>query len=571
MNRKTQILLILFLLLPTLLLLTSPVTLAQSPTVTPFYTPAFQTTLLPPVVSTQGSQFGISVGVSNTSWVTVVVGAPSANNGIGAAYVFENTNSISWDQRAALTPPSGHNGDNFGWSVGIDKQIIVVGAPAANSLTGAAYIYTYDNGIWSYQTTLTAPDAAQGSQFGYAVAVSGNSIIVGAPYDDQPGLIDIGSAYVFTGSGANWTLQQQLGSYYTPPYITPGGYFGAAVDIYGDQVIVGAPNSPDGSTNSYAYPYNRINGKWYLPNALPGQLNTQFGNSVAIYHDMIIVGSPYYDGIGGTDSGRIDVYKWKVASHMFEAISDSDYQLFGSGHVAGFAVDIYRDVELVGAPNATTVFSAEPTRRGAAILFQPKRLLVHQWQALETPPSSGANFGYAVADWGGYLVIGAPYENFGGTMGPVGSVYIYTVPGPPWEAASPTPQNYWPSSTFAIPSATPSSTATPSATPTQTLTPTATPTSLPNVAPQKNFFTISKAVLTWSAVTWAAHYELQISRNSNFTDLITGNNPLAADELSYTTPDLTDGTYYWRVRGIREDGALGSWSAIQQFVVSAES
>jgi len=134
-----------------------------------------------------GDHFGASVAISGS---TAVVGAFNKNSATGAAYVFARSGT-AWSQQAELTAADGAPGDNFGNAIAISGSTAVIGAPGENSYTGAAYVFTRSGTIWSQQAKLTASDAAQYGHFGWSVAISGSTAIVGAPWNPAV------AAYVF--------------------------------------------------------------------------------------------------------------------------------------------------------------------------------------------------------------------------------------------------------------------------------------------------------------------------------------------------------------------------------------
>ena len=134
---------------------------------------------------------------------------------------------------------------------------MVVGAYAdddGGSASGSAYVYTRSGSTWSLQDKLTALDAAAADIFGFSVAISGDTVVVGA-YADADGGAESGSAYVFTRSGGIWSEQTKLTA--SDPAIGDG--FGYSVAISGDSVVVGSYLDDDGDTNSgsvYLYPFS---------------------------------------------------------------------------------------------------------------------------------------------------------------------------------------------------------------------------------------------------------------------------------------------------------------------------
>jgi len=190
-------------------------------------------------------QFGNSISISGD---TVIVGAafdddvPSSS---GSAYVFERDSGGNWNEVAKLTASDAAASDFFGVSVSISEDIAIVGASsddtAAGTDSGSAYVFVKPGGGWAGSLTetakLTASDAAAGDLFGLSVSILGDTVIVGAPFDDSFS----GSAYVFgrdVGGLDNWGQVVKLTAFDADA----GDFFGRSVSILGDTVIVGAPN-----------------------------------------------------------------------------------------------------------------------------------------------------------------------------------------------------------------------------------------------------------------------------------------------------------------------------------------
>lgn len=298
--------------------------------------------------------FGGSVAISGN---TIVVGAPDErgssntingpdNNNLtdaGAAYVFVR-NGTSWSQQAYLKPANINSLDNFGRSVAIDGNTIIVGAPREdgsattvngadnNSATdaGAAYVFTRADSTWSHQAYLKAANAGAGDNFGFHVAVSGDTAIVGAILEDGSATTvngnsnndatDSGAAYVFSRTGTIWSQQ----AYLKPNNTGAGDYFGYRVAVDGDTALVGAPYEDssskgingDGSDDlaggsGAAYVFVRGNPTaWtqqaYLKasNADP---NDNFGIGASISGDVVLVGAFGEDSIArGLDGDQGD-------------------------------------------------------------------------------------------------------------------------------------------------------------------------------------------------------------------------------------------------------------------------
>lgn len=89
------------------------------------------------------------------------------------------------------------------------------------------------------------------------------------------------------------------------------------------------------------------------------------------------------------------------------------------------------------------------------------------------------------------------------------------------------------------------------------------------VVPVRNVYDTATPTLNWSAVSWAAAYEIQVDNNNTFASPEHSNNAIPAGTLSETTEALANGVYFWRIRAQRGDGTWGSWSVVDSFAISA--
>lgn len=279
--------------------------------------------------------FGWAVAISGD---TIVVGAPwegsratgvngdETNNRLresGAAYVFVRDAAGNWAQQAYLKASNTGYRDWFGWAVAIDGDTIVVGAHGEDSRArrvdgnqadhsarnaGAAYVFTRDGaGEWAQQAYLKASDAAAGDHFGRAVAIEGNSIIVGAAWSETVGGSNTGSAYIFTRGDGAWLEEAVL---VTPDGITHG-WFGWAVAISGDTAVIGAPDA-DGPENytGAAYVFARVGSEWQpaaVLHASNAETHDGFGGAVAINGSTIVVAASQEDSSAtGVDGDETD-------------------------------------------------------------------------------------------------------------------------------------------------------------------------------------------------------------------------------------------------------------------------
>ena len=164
----------------------------------------------------------------------------------GAAYVFTCSGTpCTWTQRQELTASDGASGDEFANTVAVSGNTAIIGAPYKNSYQGAAYVFTCSGTpcTWTQQQELTAADGAHGDVFGYSVAVSGETAIIGAIGNNS----SRGAAYVFTCSGTpcTWKQRQELTAYYG----ASGDVFGTRVALSGAMAVIGAPGETIGNNS----------------------------------------------------------------------------------------------------------------------------------------------------------------------------------------------------------------------------------------------------------------------------------------------------------------------------------
>jgi hypothetical protein len=257
--------------------------------------------------------FGDSVAIFGD---TVVVGAPGddvgANQNQGSAYVFVRSGFTTWSQQAKLTAWDGATGDYFGHSVAISADTVVVGTPFDDvnySRQGSADVFVRRGTTWSRRQKLIASDGAADDNFGYSVAISGDTIVVGAPYDDSFAKPNRGSVYVFTPSNGYWNPQQKL----IASDGAAGDHFGYSIAISGDKFVVGAHRDDIGTNSDQgsAYVFVRIGAGWIPQQKLTasdGAAGDHFGASIAISKDTVVV-TAYGDDIDANqDQGSAYVF-----------------------------------------------------------------------------------------------------------------------------------------------------------------------------------------------------------------------------------------------------------------------
>jgi hypothetical protein len=218
---------------------------------------------------------------------TALVGAPYADYYRGAAYVFVRMGT-TWTQQAKFTDPDVQIADEFGFSVAIDGDTAVVGQFVDQSfsiadLDGAAFVYARTNDTWTPQAKLMSPTPSFGDHFGRSVALAGDTVVVGAWGDDaKPG-----AAYVFVRTGTDWTQQAKL----TADDGAAADRFGLSVAIEGDTVAVGA-NGADGGRGA-VYVFARSGPTWTQEAKLTSSdlsIYDGLGATVAVAGDTLLAG-----------------------------------------------------------------------------------------------------------------------------------------------------------------------------------------------------------------------------------------------------------------------------------------
>lgn len=441
-------------------------------------------------------EFGYSIAVDGD---TMVVGIPSEDSGstivingtgssnneaeanAGAAYVFKRSGE-SWVQQAYLKASNARAGAKFGVSVAISGDTIIVGSPGESSnsqsvinggssdtdtsalSSGAAYVFKRNlSGQWAQESYLKAANNASQIKFGSSVAISGDSVVVGAPEENGGSEVVTnnlpvpvastvtknGAAYTFERSGSIWTAK----SYLKPAKAYSPTEFGTSVAIHGDTIVVGAIketndqwgvvngapavfNGGSKAQSGAAYVFKRTSGDWgvqaYIkaPNGGEGNL---FGNAVSVYGDIIAIGasnedsnsntisqSVTYDN-GLTNSGAVYIFSRSGSTWSYDAIIKA-----GNSHAQalfGYSVSLGVDALVVGAyserSNQTTVTNGgtsstdtSVSNAGAGYIYRRKNSSWSQEAYLKSPNNSGSQFlGSAIAISGNTVAIGMSGED----------------------------------------------------------------------------------------------------------------------------------------------------------------
>jgi hypothetical protein len=430
-------------------------------------------------------EFGRSVAISGD---TVVVGAwreasnamgvnppgGQANNSApnaGAAYIFVRDNGGFWGQQAYLKASNTDTFDYFGSSVAISGNTVVVGALGEASINGvqtnndapgagAAYVFVRSGFIWTQQAYLKASNIDAGDQFGEAVAISGNTLVVGAYGEDSSTIginsvpnnnaAEAGAAYVFVFSGI-WTQQ----AYVKASNTDASDQFGFSVAISGDTVVVGAYGEASSTVGINSVPNNNApnagaayvfvrNSSIWTQQAYVKASNTEaddvFGFSVAISGDTVMVGAPGEASINGVQTNNGAPYAgagyvfvrngiWSQQAYLKASNIDAG-DLFGeSVAISGDAVVVGAYGEASSSVGINSVPNNNAPEAGAAYVFVRNNgttwSLPTYLKASNT--DAGDKFGFSVAISNCTVVVGA-LEEASSTVG-INSVPNNSAPG----------------------------------------------------------------------------------------------------------------------------------------------
>jgi len=326
--------------------------------------------------------FGISVALSGDTALVGAIGDDETCTDQGSAYVFTRSDG-AWTEQQKLTAGDGAGaGDWFGYSVALSGETALVAACSDDvgaTDQGSAYVFVRSDGTWTEQQRLTAGDGAGDDWFGWSVALSGETAAVGAYKDDVDGKSNQGSAYVFVRSGDTWTQQQQLKAGDGAAY----DYFGSSVALSGETAVVGAPYDDVATTDQgSAFVFLRDGAAWSQQQQLTatdGAAYDYFGSSVALAGDTALVGAISDDVDGQSNQGSASVFvrsgtTWSQQQRLTAAAG-------AAGDAFGWSVALSGETALVGAPyyvvdgkndqGSASVFAPDETAPQTAAMLDP--------------------------------------------------------------------------------------------------------------------------------------------------------------------------------------------------------
>ena len=371
---------------------------------------------------------------------TVVVGAPNTQIGShifqGAVYVYTRSGN-TWNVQAVLLANDGNRQDQLGYSVAISGGTIVASAVGAtvngNYYQGAAYVFVRSGAGWTQQAKLTAGDGAYNNWFGNSVAISGDTIVAGAPYEGSTGAI--GAAYVFTRSGGIWRQQAEL----TPPDVDTNCRaicgLGYSVAILGGggvmSLAAGVPGWEPGLGGAQVgavYLYTGSGAKWSQPRTLvadDGVDGDGLGTAVAILGtpgtvQEVVAGAPYATVNGQAKKGAVYEFLPQPGSKWSQTKLTAYYGT--AGGLFGESLAFSGGTRAVGAPGSNYHVNPPLLGHQGVSYASPGDQQEQKLTASDGQVNDG--FGFSLAVSGGILVVGAP----NGGPNSNGAAYIFSLP-----------------------------------------------------------------------------------------------------------------------------------------------
>lgn len=386
--------------------------------------------------------FGSSLGISGSS---LVVGASLDDSGgpnAGAIYLFgrDVDSTTGWVMENELRAEDTVSGDQFGSTLAFDGTTVLVGVPNDSDVgveSGAAYTFLRSGTRWQQSAKITAETAQANDQFGFSVALGGDTLVVGAHFDSDRGT-DAGSAYVFQrgATGASpWDQQARLLAAGTEGF----DRFGQAVAMSGDTLAIGALGDDDTSRDAgavFLFHFDQRQPDGWQPStkltAADADPGDSFGNAIALDGKTLLVGA-FADDERGNSAGAAYVFRqrpgdepgWQQITKLMAADAAATHQF-------GISVALAGDVAVVGAhfDDHAGTFS------GSAYVFQRRPEQPDRWEQTAKltarNASTNAQFGYSVAVAGNLIAVGAPGAT--GAEPGSGAVYLFAQDGraAPW-------------------------------------------------------------------------------------------------------------------------------------------
>jgi len=378
---------------------------------------------------------------------------PAANLASLSSDAQSSTSAALWVQLAKLTASDSFGLNAMGTSVSVSGNIIAVGAP---ELVNAVYLFVKSGAGPIHQIAKLTPSDSAGL-FGWSVSLESDTLVVGAPFTDIGDDQYQGAAYVFVKPSGGWKDMTETAKLIASDG-SPGDALGWSVSLSGDTLVAGAPSATvtyefQGAT----YVFTKPASGWKSTSKFTAKITTSDGDYADGFGTAAaLVGHTLVGGASGHDSGKGTAYVflkpasgWKSTSQFKARLTASDG---AAGDLLGSSVSINRDTVVAGAiqnPNPV------PTGAGAAYVFvKPSSGWTDATQTAKLTASNGVfgdELGYSVFINRNTVAVGAPLANIAGLKFE-GAAYVFVKPAHGWPkkmtesaklAAGDTQQNFF--------------------------------------------------------------------------------------------------------------------------------
>ena len=358
-----------------------------------------------PVVSdnlAMDDYFGYRLAIND--WNETIISSPAKNSNDGAIYVFDRNASFEFSQDYILQPEIGDNGW-WGTSLDVAGNLLFIGAPDSNTLSGKVIVYHRINGAYSKLSEITDPNTGSSDSFGAEISADLNgSILCIAPKVSGS---KVGRVEVFNQTnGTSWIHSQTLWS----DNNQTGNYFGANIGITENNIIVGAPRESKAGQNNVGQAYifqKDAGGNWSTtPTVLTSTLSPgdEFGSSVEISDNFAFVGAKDGDG-NVSDTGAVYIFKsennsWTEKAKLYPPTGGSE-QTFGA--------------DLAVMDDFLFVTSLGTGTSGIAYVYKMQEGNASDWRLISRLDNNGSTVSNAqffpVAVSRGLVVLGSPEDS----------------------------------------------------------------------------------------------------------------------------------------------------------------
>ncbi len=360
--------------------------------------------------------FGNAVAVGDGE---IFVGEPGNNMLPGIVYIFQTGANGTWTEAGQLTASDGEAGDRFGAAIAVSGDLMVIGSTQPDSGRGAAFVFQKSaRGEWVEVARVEVDDAQANDRFGSAVAISGETVLVGSSARAE----NAGAVYAFhRDDSGKWASAGSL----MGTDVAAADRFGSTLALEGNRALVGAPRQDENKGVVYAFLYNAETMVWDEIGKLQGgniESNNRFGGALALNGDWALIGAPRFNHFIGA------VYTFQFDAESSEWNERLQLVPFDGSRQNRFGTSLAFDGQSawIGAPGANGF-------QGVIYLFQRDEESGTWTGATKLTAGDlqrGDFFSGTVAAGAGLAVVGIPGDDYG-----AGTALVYQAEGGHWTSA----------------------------------------------------------------------------------------------------------------------------------------